>query len=246
MANLTTIDEALRSLPSSAISFTADQPSNRTTSGRQLLIKKKFSTSTSAENHRPPQLRWVVASQPHILTNYDTNNSILKEKRKIKESILITGRDSGAKQWGNDNLAKGGCLTAEDLEMDLESESSEQTRGGLTIAGLEEFGSDDILPTGKPKSTLTAHVTKRRRIDNSQADIEEYDSIPRDFLALLKSEIPGGEKYVSPGDFARVWKMSGRELSNDMVLAQNEYFGKSKSSHGFIPKKPSKGKGRGR
>ncbi|KAK6541373.1 hypothetical protein TWF694_007186 [Orbilia ellipsospora] len=276
MSKPTTIDEALQSLPSSAVSFTADQSSNRTTAGRRMLItKKKFTTSTSAEHHKPPQLRWVVASEPHILTNYGSNNSILREKRKIKESILIAGRDSGTKQSlkfscqlplpfleqngpqnedfrmdldeeteETGNFVKGGGLTAEDLEMDIESENNEHSGGGLNIADLEDFGSDDILSASKPKPTPTTHVTKRRRIDADQNDTKEYDSIPKDFLDLLKSEIPGGKKYVSPGEFARVWKLSGRELGNDMVLAQNEYFGKSRSSHGSSHKKTSKGKGR--
>ncbi|KAF3265558.1 hypothetical protein TWF192_000208 [Orbilia oligospora] len=100
---------------------------------------------------------------------------------------------------------------------------------GMTIDLLEN---DDPSSSSHPSPLLvptstTSPAAKRRRISRDDNKPQEnYDSLPKDFLELLKSEVPGGRANVSPGEFARVWKMSGRRMGNELVLAQNEYFDK--------------------
>ncbi|EPS40365.1 hypothetical protein H072_5814 [Dactylellina haptotyla CBS 200.50] len=144
----------------------------------------------------------------------------------------------------------GAGLTAGDLEMYSEPDDESLPSGGgggsggggLTAAFLEDLESEGSAPSGM-KSQSTTHMAKRRRVDPSRDEPDECDSLPRDFLELLKSEVPGGKKNVSPGEFARVWKMSGRKMGNEMVLAQNQYFN-SIETHDSPHKRKGRGKGR--
>ncbi|KAF3918181.1 hypothetical protein ABW20_dc0104465 [Dactylellina cionopaga] len=260
MAGPTTISEALQTLPSSSTSFTASSSTRQTSSSRRLLVtKKRFPSSADAETHQPTKLQWIP-HRSHLLAHGTDGGPRRRRDGKVKEALLITGRDSGVKQSlkfncslplpfleqngphdedhpmdldedpvGNQDAHEGVGLTASDLEMDLESNENDRNgRAGLTADFLEDLESESPPPaTSKLKSKSPSHIAKRRRIDSKGAKEEEqerYDSLPLDFLQLLSSEIPGGRKSVSPGDFARVWKLSGRKMGNEMVLAQNEYF----------------------
>ncbi|EGX48612.1 hypothetical protein AOL_s00080g241 [Orbilia oligospora ATCC 24927] len=260
MPSATTISEALDTLPSSA----TFPPSSHHKPTRRLLLttkKPKFDSSTSAETHRPETLKWVPSHPQHLLSHDAWRKGILNSR--VKETILIAGRDAGVKQSlkfkcrlplpfleqngphdediidntlseeGNDEeglsgeeATQGLGLTASDLEADVEMEGA-----GMTIDLLEN---DDPSPSSPPSplfdSTSTASpAAKRRRISRDDTKTQEnYDSLPKDFLELLKSEVPGGRANVSPGEFARVWKMSGRRMGNELVLAQNEYFDKAR------------------
>ncbi|KAK6344610.1 hypothetical protein TWF718_006568 [Orbilia javanica] len=253
MPSATTISEALDTLPSS----TTFLPSPASRPIRRLLVNppKKFQSSTSAETHRPPGLKWVPSHPQHLLSQDALRKGNLNSR--VKETILITGRDAGVKQSlkfgcrlplpfleqngpheediidddlpieGNDGETEGSGLTAADLEMDI----SDTEGANMTIDLLEneEPPSSSPSPPPNPPST-SSPAAKRRRISKNGSNTQEiYDSLPDDFLELLRTEVPGGEKDVSPGDFARVWKMSGRSMGNELVLAQNEYFSKPKA-----------------
>ncbi|KAK6519910.1 hypothetical protein TWF506_000205 [Arthrobotrys conoides] len=248
MPTAKTISEALDTLPSSS---TTSLPSLHHKPTRRLLLttkKQKFESSTSAETHRPRTLKWVPSHPQHLLSQEAWRKGGLNSR--VKETILITGRDASVKQslkfkcrfplpfleqngphdediiddslseGGNEEATEGHGLTASDLEMDVETKGA-----GMTIEFLE---SDDLPPSPLPnlKST-TSPAAKRRRISQDDPNTQEiYDSLPKDFLELLKAEVPNGRTNISPGEFARVWKMSGRKMGNELVLAQNEYFGK--------------------
>ncbi|KAF3935259.1 hypothetical protein ABW19_dt0203633 [Dactylella cylindrospora] len=278
MAGPTTISEALLNLPSSSRSFTSSSSSGQPLSnGRRLLVtKKKFTSSASAETHKPAKLQWVK-EQTHIRTDRGVSSSGIKRDGKVKEAILISGRDGGVKQgldetlmWRDSGFAialKFNCslplpfleqngIHDEDLGMDIDNDEVEESAGGgmgLTASDLDmDMGEDDEISQNwqpreggltaddllegfeeeapkpstsnpKQKHKPTSHIPKRRRIDADLDDITASDILPADFLELLKSELPR-KKNASPGDFARVWKMSGRRMGNDMVSAQNEYF----------------------
>ncbi|KAJ6261670.1 hypothetical protein Dda_2468 [Drechslerella dactyloides] len=274
MPGPTTIDEALESLPSSSDSFTATGIPREPSSGRrQLLVKgSKFASSKSAESYKPPKLEWHPL-QTHILTGAGTGNGRLTRIGKVKESILIAGRDTGVKQSlkfknslplpflsqngdheedlvvdlkddptpGQD--AVGGGLTASDLELDPQSDGNGSEGAGMSADFLEDMDDDPKDPT-PVKPIPASRPSKRRRTNSSNED--NSDSLPRDFLELLEAEVPGGRKKVSPGDFARVWKMSGRKMGNDMVLAQNKYFSTSEKDGSKPETKKNKARGKGR
>ncbi|KAF3231233.1 hypothetical protein TWF191_006724 [Orbilia oligospora] len=259
MPSAKTISEALDTLPSSA---TFPPSSHHKPTRRLLLTTKnpKFESSTSAETHRPKTLKWVPSHPQHLLSQDAWRKGGLN--LRVKETILIAGRDAGVKQSlkfkcrlplpfleqngphdediidntlseeeGNngeglsgEEATQGLGLTLSDLETDVEMEGA-----GMTIDLLEN---DDPSSSSHPSPLLvptstTSPAAKRRRISRDDNKPQEnYDSLPKDFLELLKSEVPGGRANVSPGEFARVWKMSGRRMGNELVLAQNEYFDK--------------------
>ncbi|KAF3923809.1 hypothetical protein ABW21_db0201121 [Orbilia brochopaga] len=158
-------------------------------------------------------------------------------------TIEITGQQESI----SEEETGGAGLTASDLEFDLASTGNDSDDGegaGMTANFLEDSMDDDSNPSPPPStSKAAARPSKRQRIDSSNT--ETSDSLPRDFLDLLKSEVPGGRTKVSPGDFARVWKLSGRKMGNDMVLAQNEYFGTAdKDTSKVATNKKAKGKTR--
>lgn len=95
MPTATTISEALDTLPSS----TTFPPSSPRPTRRILLTsaRKKFQSSTPAETHRPAGLNWVPSHPQHLLSQDAWRNKGNLNLR-VKETILITGRDAGVKQ----------------------------------------------------------------------------------------------------------------------------------------------------
>ncbi|KAK6523028.1 hypothetical protein TWF281_002450 [Arthrobotrys megalospora] len=152
MPGPTTISEALETLPSSsAFPPASSKPNN----GRRLLVvttKKKFASSTSAESHKPPSLKWVPSHPQHLLSN-NSWNSGLKRDARVKESILITGRDAGVKQ-----SLKFKCRLPlpfleqngphdEDLMKDIDNDAPEEANdenGGMEAADGLGFTASDL------------------------------------------------------------------------------------------------------
>lgn len=138
----------------------------------------------------------------------------------IDDTLLKEGNNEAEREEETEGLG----LTASDLEMDLETEGADMT---IDLLENEDPPSSPSPPPNPPSTSSPA--AKRRRISKDDSNTQEiYDSLPKDFLELLKTKVPGGKNNVSPGDFARVWKMSGRSMGNELVLAQNEYFDKPK------------------
>ncbi|RVD87124.1 uncharacterized protein DFL_005367 [Arthrobotrys flagrans] len=238
MPTATTISEALDTLPSS----TTFPPSSPRPTRRILLTsaRKKFQSSTPAETHRPAGLNWVPSHPQHLLSQDAWRNKGVKQSLKFKcrlplpfleqngphdediidDTLLKEGNNEAEREEETEGLG----LTASDLEMDLETEGADMT---IDLLENEDPPSSPSPPPNPPSTSSPA--AKRRRISKDDSNTQEiYDSLPKDFLELLKTKVPGGKNNVSPGDFARVWKMSGRSMGNELVLAQNEYFDKPK------------------
>ncbi|KAK6497000.1 hypothetical protein TWF481_001979 [Arthrobotrys musiformis] len=266
MPPASTISEALDTLPSSS---PFPHPPSKSRPVLLVTTKKKFPSSTSAETHRPIGLTWVPSHPQHLLSRDATWQ---KRNSKVKETILIAGRDPGVKQsvkfkcrlplpFLEQNGPHDEDMIDDDDDNALNIGNEEEEEGneglGFTASDLEMDESADMTmdllenppsspsppPLPKKQNTTTSPAAKRRRISkHDDEEMEEgYESLPKDFLELLKTEVPGGRADVSPGEFARVWKMSGRSMGNELVLAQNEYFHKPK-----ILKSQKKGKGKGR
>lgn len=168
------------------------------------------------------------------------------EDLEIGEEDALQG---GGEQLDTSDLEMGdmdegpGGMTADFLEDSGEDEhmqAKSQEGGGMTADFLEDSEENEGVPAKVKKGTMakpSEPAAKRRKLEGDAS----VDALPDDFLKLLKEEVPSGKKDVSPGDFARVWKLSGRKLGNDMVLAQNQYFGMTAKPE-KLPKAKRKGK----
>ncbi|KAK6331231.1 hypothetical protein TWF696_003291 [Orbilia brochopaga] len=266
MSGPTSIEEALATLPASETSFTVP---HIPLGGRKIEIKnRKHPESTTPK----PKLQPWLPTPTHFLINPNHHNRGLTRISKVKPSFNFAGISPPCKQSIKFNSALplpfleqngphdeylavedtdepaashddtgGAGLTASDLELDLESDGSSNGEGaGMSAQFLED--SDD-----EANSKPAPRPPKRQRIASFHDTPEDgQTSLPPDFLELLRIQVPGGRKEVSPGDFARVWKLSGRKIGNDMVLAQNEYFSStSEKASGKAETKRAKGKARG-
>ncbi|KAK6340021.1 hypothetical protein TWF730_001798 [Orbilia blumenaviensis] len=255
MPSATTIAEALDTLPSSSsLSSHNISPTRR---APLLLLnptvrKNKFDSPTSASSHRPAALKWVPSHPQHLLSR--NSNRSIDIPRRVKESILITGRDAGVKQslkfkcrlplpfleqnGPHDEDLIDNTPEENDDSGDNEGREMEEEGGRpamMTLSDLEMDLDTPDSPPAKPtpkRRRISKHHDKDQEVGGGEEEDELYDTLPADFLKLLKAEIPGGKSHVSPGDFARVWKMSGRAMGNELVLAQNEYFDASRARIG--------------